>query len=140
LLPENVHEIVNGKLSVLVTPLPLFGKTKISNFQSKQDLISANLASVHLPFFLDGNLAYPFRNQPHIDGSFFAKVEDYSIGNLCKSTVLLDWEKDPIMSQMGITDFVKAFSKDSIWKLLEQGRTFSSVMEERGDFRSLRKR
>lgn len=49
LLPENAVDLVNdGKLFLLVTPVPQFGKDKVSEFQSRRDLIECNMASVHL--------------------------------------------------------------------------------------------
>ena len=36
------------QLQILVTPVPSFGKKRISNFKNRQDLIDANMASVHL--------------------------------------------------------------------------------------------
>lgn len=48
LLPENAVELVNHKLSLLVTTIPSFGKDKVSTFRDKQDLIECNMASVHV--------------------------------------------------------------------------------------------
>ena len=49
LLPDNALDFVdNDRLSLLVTPVPSFGKNKVSNFHSRRDLIQCNLASVHL--------------------------------------------------------------------------------------------
>ena len=47
LLPSSLEDI-EGRLSLLVTPVPSFGKSKISSFIDKKDLIQCNLASVHL--------------------------------------------------------------------------------------------
>ena len=47
LLPESIDNL-QGRISLLVTPLPSFGKSKISNFENRQDLIKCNMASVHL--------------------------------------------------------------------------------------------
>lgn len=47
LLPPDIQPI-QGRLTLLVTPIPSFGKVKIHNFIDRQDLIRANLASVHL--------------------------------------------------------------------------------------------
>jgi hypothetical protein len=47
LLPESIQPI-QGRLTLLVTPVPSFGKVKICSFIDRQDLIRANLASVHL--------------------------------------------------------------------------------------------
>lgn len=47
LLPPSIENI-EGRLSLLVTPVPSFGKKKISTFLDKNDLIKCNMASVHL--------------------------------------------------------------------------------------------
>ena len=47
LLPESI-DTLQGRISLLVTPLPSFGKSKISRFEDRQDLIKCNMASVHL--------------------------------------------------------------------------------------------
>jgi hypothetical protein len=46
--PTIVDETAEGRLSLLVTPLPMFGKEKISAFSDRKDLIKCNMASVHL--------------------------------------------------------------------------------------------
>lgn len=49
LLPKDAVKKVNdGRLSLLVTPIPQFGKIKVSEFKSREDLIQCNMASVHL--------------------------------------------------------------------------------------------
>lgn len=49
LLPEDALDFVgDDRLSLLVTPVPSFGKNKVSNFESRRDLIECNMASVHL--------------------------------------------------------------------------------------------
>jgi len=48
LLPMDASEVVNERLTLLVTPVPSFGKTRVSSFESKKDLIQCNMASVHL--------------------------------------------------------------------------------------------
>ena len=96
-----------------MTPVPSFCKSRISQFDNRQDLIRANMASVHLvstlvlsllpqhwviynmlmfvyspcrwkPWFLDGKLTSNFRGKPHIDGSFLARPSDY-FGNAEKA-------------------------------------------------------
>jgi predicted acylesterase/phospholipase RssA len=47
LLPNSLENI-DGRLSLLVTPIPSFGKTKVSEFTDKDDLIRCNMASVHI--------------------------------------------------------------------------------------------
>jgi hypothetical protein len=47
LLPPSIDPI-QGRVTLLVTPVPSFGKTKISEFNDRTDLIKCNMASVHL--------------------------------------------------------------------------------------------
>jgi hypothetical protein len=47
LLPPSI-EGIEGRLSLLVTPVPSFGKRKIFTFADKKDLIECNMASIHL--------------------------------------------------------------------------------------------
>ena len=56
LLPESI-DTLQDRITLLVTPIPSFGKKKISRFQNKQDLIKCNMASVHLVSntFFNGN-------------------------------------------------------------------------------------
>lgn len=140
LLPENAAEIANHRLSLLVTTIPSFGKEKVSNFRDKQDLIDCNMASVHLPWFLDGKLTANFRNRPHVDGSFLARAPDYLPQQHRPSSILrVDWNKDPVYQNGEYLDFIKVISKDGIWKILEQGKTHAKIMEEQGRFRRLPK-
>lgn len=128
-------EMVNDKLSLLVTEVPSFQNRKISQFQSKRDLIDANMASVHIPLFLNGKLTTNFRDGPHIDGSFLSKWSDY---HLCDDSVILDWSADPFLSDRTLGDAVSALSEEGIWDLLERGRTHAVKMEKNGSFAFLK--
>ena len=128
-----------GRLRLLVTPIPSLGKRAISKFESKHDLVRCNMASVHLPWFLDGQLTTDFRGEPMIDGSFLSQLSDYcspedpTLGVLC-----LDWNRDPVIaSKAGCLSFVQALSPKGIWDLLEQGKRFAQVMDEMGEFEVL---
>lgn len=143
LLPDDAHIASSERLALLVTPVPSFGKTRVTHFQDKRDLIRANMASVHLPWFLDGKLTTIFRDSAHIDGSFLARdyhyvPEESKEGQ--RAIVTLDWTEDEGMAtEFG--DFVKLVSKDGIWGMLEQGKSYAeNVMEPRGDFKDLPKK
>mmetsp|Transcript_12907 Transcript_12907/g.32543 ORF Transcript_12907/g.32543 Transcript_12907/m.32543 type:complete len:324 (-) Transcript_12907:466-1437(-) len=143
LLPASI-DALQDRITLLVTPIPSFGKTKISRFENKKDLIKCNMASVHLPWFLDGKLVADFRGKPHIDGSFLSKEEDYSPGferedDTALNTVILDWSKDPDMSSKGGIDIVEALSPEGIYGLLERGKRYGQVLEDQGVFESLPK-
>ena len=47
LLPTSI-ESLEDRITLLVTPIPSFGKTKVSSFEDRNDLIRCNMASVHL--------------------------------------------------------------------------------------------
>lgn len=74
-----------------------------------------------------------FRESPHIDGSFLATEKDYMPDEAPSSVIVLNWSSDPAMEGKAL-EFVSVISKESIWALLEQGKAFAQVMEQRGDF------
>lgn len=78
LLPE--EPISSSRLSILLTPFPnIFRKEKVSQFQTRKELIEANMASIHLPLFLDSSFTASFRSRQYIDGSFLAQSGDYGL-------------------------------------------------------------
>jgi Patatin-like phospholipase len=151
LLPENAVELAESRsLSLLLTPVPnFFGKEKIDKFQSRRDLIECNMASVHLPWFLDGELTSSFRNRRYIDGSFLAKSEDYHPTptvlqqpqqKSSPSTLILGHNMDPRYKTMSMFSFVEAASPDGIYKMLEDGKLYAKSLEEQGKLDFLPKR
>jgi len=139
LLPRNADEMVSEKLHILVTPVPSFGKQKINKFETREDLIHANMASVHLPWFLNGDLTKKFRGQSVIDGSFLAKSSDYfdNNENHVNEALILDFKRDPVMRERS-TDFVNpGKGKQFIWDILEQGKRHAQIMDKQGELRIL---
>jgi hypothetical protein len=140
LLPDNaVERVEDGRLSLLVTPLPMFGKQKVNSFKDRNDLIRCNMASVHLPWFLDGELTSNFRDQPCIDGSFLSKGQDYLPERKASSVLILDYNRDPAYESMKMLDFITVISPDVIWKMLEDGKKYARQLEEQGLLVSLPK-
>jgi len=143
LLPTSIDSL-QDRITLLVTPVPSFGKIKMSRFENRKDLIQCNMASIHLPWFLDGKLTSNFRGSPFIDGSFLSKEDDYgpNFERYDKSpinTIFLDWSKDPEMSSKGGMDIVEALSPDGIYGLMEQGKRHGKVMEDQGMFDNLKR-
>jgi len=148
LLPDDSVERVNERLSLLVTPVPnLLAKERISQFTDKEDLIRCNMASVHLPYFLDSKWTSEFRGRPYIDGSFLAKPHHYyhhhadakrqqSPNNL----ILLNYSDDPTYKDQGLFDFVEAVKPSGIYQFIEDGKRYAKEQEERGLFASLSKK
>ncbi|KAL3779511.1 hypothetical protein HJC23_011147 [Cyclotella cryptica] len=138
LLPLDAENLVTDELHILVTPVPSFGKSRVSKFESRDDLIKANMASVHLPWFLDGNFTCNFRGSPYIDGSFLARPTDYFDKEYSdQPKLILDFKRDPVM-RVRATDFVKVVSKQAIWDILEQGKKHAKIMERNGELDILR--
>lgn len=130
---DKIMAMVNDdKLSLLVTEIPSFQTKKVSEFLSKQDLIDANMASVHIPFFLNGKPVTPFRSKIFIDGSFLAEMSDFRGDS--NDAAVLEWSNDPFLKDRSFGDAVTALSEEGIWELLERGRKGAIEMEKRGDF------
>ena len=103
---------------------------------------------------MDGKLTSNFRSQPHIDGSFLSKDEDYIPDNNINNSnfdsssssnnnnnIILDWTKDPYMSsKKNGMDFVEALSPEGIRGLMNQGKIYGKIMEDQGMFSSLLKK
>lgn len=138
LLPQDADVMASEKLHILVTPVPSFGKKRINKFETREDLINCNLASVHLPWFLNGDMTKALRGQSVIDGSFLAKPADYFDSEKhVNEALILDFKRDPVMRERS-TEFVKVRKgKQFIWDILEQGRLYANIMDKHGEFRIL---
>lgn len=137
LLPEDAVQMVDGRLSLLVTPVPSFKKHRVSNFENKQDLIACNMASVHLPWFLDKKPTAKFRDSLVIDGSFLSETPKDYIHQPCE-TIVLDWQKDPVMAEKS-NEIIKLVGRDGIWSIFEQGREFAKNADMKGEYKLLYK-
>ena len=71
LLPENAHERCEGRVKIIATRMPRMKLCYLEEFQTRDDLIDSLLASVHIPFFLDGNGSFKYKGEAFIDGSIF---------------------------------------------------------------------
>jgi len=81
LLPEDAAEIVEDRVQiVLLNPKELIKSRPhiVTEFSSKQDLISAATCSAHVPLLMDGKITNDFRGEKVVDGSmieFFHDIE-----------------------------------------------------------------
>ena len=133
LLPENAVELSQERgLSLLVTPVPTFGKEKIDSFRDRKDLIQCNMASIHLPWFLDGKITSNFRDRPYIDGSFLASARDYHPLSLPSKTFVVDFKRDPAYKAKNYLQAVEALSPDGIYQMIEDGKRYAAQLEEQG--------
>jgi hypothetical protein len=137
LLPSDAVDRVEPRLSLLVTPVPSFGKKRVDSFRDRADLIDCNMASVHLPWFLNGEVTTRFRDHDCIDGSFLAQEHHYAPPKHASSLIVLDYNKDPRYQGRGLLHFVEAISSDSIWNMLEDGKRYAKFLEENGELEVL---
>jgi predicted acylesterase/phospholipase RssA len=132
LLPDDAAERANHRLTLLLTPVPSFGKERITMFRDRQDLIRCNAASVQIPWFLDSKLTANFRDRPYIDGSFLAQSNDYVTKKSSSNVLVLDYNQDPLYQSTSFLSFIEAVNPDGIYKILEDGKRYASGLEERG--------
>eukprot|EP00466_Bigelowiella_natans_P001442 jgi/Bigna1/77699/fgenesh1_pg.49_\ len=74
LLPEDAHERCNGRVRLLVTKVPSLNQKYVSHFTSREDLITACMASIHVPFFLNLKVR---KNSPILGCDGKAFIVDY---------------------------------------------------------------
>lgn len=139
---KNDHEKNESNLTLLLTPARniLGAKKRVSYFTSKEDLIQCNMASVHLPWFLNGKLARKFRNRRHIDGSFLSKPSDYRSSKKHVREIIVHHSRDPKYKDRGMFDFVDALSPDGIYGMLEDGKRYAKSLNEAGLLEGIPKR
>ena len=130
LLPQDAVLRMNNT-SLLVTPIPQFGKQRISTYTDRQDVIDCNMASVHLPLFLDGKWAAQFRSGPYVDGSFLSNQADYEPTNN-RETLYLSHRNDERYRAKGLLSFVNAVNPEGIYEMIEDGKAYAKILDEQG--------
>jgi hypothetical protein len=72
LIPSRVDEEQLRRLNIVVTPRMLGnGPAVLTGFHSKEDAISAVMASIHIPVVMNGELWATYREQKYVDGTFW---------------------------------------------------------------------
>lgn len=81
LLPPDAHTRCSGRVHILLYR-PFYGTSLVSEFSTRDDLIAACLASVHIPFYMDGSLTREFRGGRYIDSDIGALTRTSSAAKL----------------------------------------------------------
>ncbi len=102
--PENLTVLLTG----------LGGRARMTNFESKSDLIDCNMGSVHIPWFLDGKMTAQCRGRRFVDGSLWENEEDRG------GATRLDYVTDERL-QRSKGDFVKLITPDGVYELMDMG-------------------
>ena len=139
--PSAVEALEENRLSILVTTFPnVLRKLKVKSFQDKSDLISANMASIHLPWFLNSKLTTEFRGNTVMDGSFLATPRDYAAhDNASRKSIIVDYKMDPKYRDQSLLSFVETVEPSKIRGMLEDGKRYAKQLENEGYFEALPK-
>ena len=75
IIPDDISTESLEKINVLVTPRNVLkGPRLLNQFESKEDLINALMASIHIPIFMNGKMTTSYKDKKYIDGSFWSMV------------------------------------------------------------------
>lgn len=142
MLPDDAAEQCTGRVSLFTLatwPLPPLRRIRVDSFADKDYLVDAAMASVHLPYFLDGKATARFDGQRCVDGTLWAPRDvvdtrksaslrgDSGIAPSKSSrhgTLLVDHNDDINISRsrtMG--DFVALTTREGLHRMIEQGRS-----------------
>jgi hypothetical protein len=141
MLPADAAELCTGRVSLFTLatwPLPPLRRIRVDSFADKDYLVDAAMASVHLPYFLDGRATARFDGQRCVDGTLWAprdvvdtrKASSIARGDIAPSkssrhgTLLVDHNDDIAISRsrtMG--DFVALTTREGLHRMIEQGRS-----------------
>jgi len=137
LLPADAHHKCSGRVHIMMRECPSLQLRSVSDFSSLDDLISANLASVHVPLFIDGHLAARFRGHQYVDGSI--SLLNSNECDLLAGAVTIHSSLDPRMRRKyGVQDFLKLTTADSIREMMVWGAQHVEAMDAQGELDALR--
>lgn len=161
LLPDECGAMVSGRLSLCtlaLRPRELDStRMHITRFESKADIVHAALASVHVPWFMDGNATKLYRGHRCIDGSILAPRDVMieraaaaaaagdSSGTATRqrplilpttTTLLIDHHCDArIKARRKLVDSFEMVSRARVLEMVEMGHEYARARLERGDDR-----
>eukprot|EP00752_Nemacystus_decipiens_P017307 g15504.t1 len=132
LLPDDADVICRERVHLLVIgiwPRP-FRRRAVSDFTSKDDLIKACMASVHIPWFMNKHFSARHRGGRFVDGSFRAKKKHLSLGK-DRPTVFFDYDDDAVMAERR-GKFLSLTNQDGLLFMRQRGYEHVQKMAEEG--------
>lgn len=125
-----------NRLYIAATPFSLRQTFKngrkpvyLSSFQTKAELIEACMASIHIPFFMDGKVYSKYQDKRYIDGSFWSFVrkkdliDDHDI-QLPSPIYNIDWRLDKQFEEKFSTNFVDLITPDCLYEMMNCGYNY----------------
>jgi hypothetical protein len=133
LLPENAHEICTDRVKIIATRMPRMRLEYLEEFESREALIDSLMASVHIPFFLDGNGVYKYKGQQYIDGSIwdFFYGNNSSLLTIGGRSEIIDYFFDDQL-EFSRLDFVKLLTLDTVNDLIQSGYSYAERTDAKG--------
>jgi len=133
-----------GVLEITATPVvvPFAPKQVIIRPRSKIDAIAACMASVHIPFFLDGKPNAIYDGKAYVDGSFWQFVlganSDYFLnkekGVDDDNPCVVDWTKDLDFYQTTkLASFLSLVSPQGLRDMMDAGYCYCAKLHARGE-------
>jgi len=128
LLPTDAHALCSGRVTILaIRTLPIPARERVSQFDSKTELIDSCMASCHIPLFLDGRFTARLRGGRYIDGSFLTSRKSYRGLDGGMADAWFDASLDPDATN----DFLRLRTPDGVRELFESGRRYAQSPHQR---------
>jgi len=141
LLPEDAGAVCRSRVQIVVTELPNLRQTAVHDFHDKEDLIAVNMASIHVPVFLDWRLTASCRGKRCVDGSLPNLVlkrrgeaaEDFPVDDEC---IYIDHSLDERL-ELESFGFLKLREYEEVLHMMDLGYSFAQRLESAGVFDDL---
>lgn len=153
MLPQQIDKKELARIHVVVTPRQILeGRKLLSNFQDKEDLIAAIMASVHIPLFMDGKMWSEYKGKKYIDGSFWSFVKrrqpllppELRYDPIPRELGKLDWRRDVLdvrymedekfRKDVDINSYVRLITPEALYKMMDYGYDYMDRSVKQGKF------
>lgn len=146
LTPPNPEETQLRRLNIVVTPRRVHqGPEVLTGFYTKEDVINAVMASIHIPLIMNGELFAEYQQQKYIDGSFWTlirsagfawRMRNLEVGMERPGTLLLDYKHDSaFMQTFGKMSIMKLVRPDDLHVMMDFGYDYVRRLDQQLDLR-----
>mmetsp|Transcript_38568 Transcript_38568/g.109070 ORF Transcript_38568/g.109070 Transcript_38568/m.109070 type:complete len:398 (+) Transcript_38568:42-1235(+) len=140
LLPEEAAEMCRDRVEIMVTELPSLQQTPVADFKNKDDLIAVNMASIHVPIFLDWRFTRECRGKQCVDGSLpdvvFRRASPTgsgSVDNEDTNQIVISHVMDDSL-RLEEFGFLKLREYEEVVHMMDLGYRFAQDLEASGAF------
>lgn len=146
-LPDSIEQDTCNGLHVTVTPaLPIKPPKLVSDFRSKEDVIEAVMASIHVPIFLDGKPWTRCRGEIVLDGSFWWFITRDFNQKTCplpahisrEDLFIVDWREDiphreKLKKEILGGPAFRVLKPNFVYEMVEAGYLFMKKQHNKGN-------